>query len=299
MDALFEPLLWLYFALAPVTLVVLLFLTAPYGRHNRPGWGPQVPVRAGWLIMEIPTFLVFFPVYFMGAHRLSPVSLVLVGLWVLHYGYRTFLYPRRLETGGKRMPLLVALSGFGIQTLNSGLQAWWLGALGDYATAWLWDPRFVLGVALFGIGMVINHQSDNILLSLRAPGSSGYRIPAGASFATCRRELPRRDPEWAPLATRRCRASPSPCTHVEPPAPGPEQPPLVPRDLPRLPTRAPGALPRAVLRARPRDPRVEADCAGPPRGPPLGSALAWPSRTARTRSRPPAGRSRAPGVDGP
>ena len=182
MDALFEPLLWLYFALAPVTLVVLLFLTAPYGRHNRPGWGPQVPVRAGWLIMEIPTFLVFFPVYFMGAHRLSPVSLVLVGLWVLHYGYRTFLYPRRLETGGKRMPLLVALSGFGIQTLNSGLQAWWLGALGDYATAWLWDPRFVLGVALFGIGMVINHQSDNILLSLRAPGSSGYRIPRGGLF---------------------------------------------------------------------------------------------------------------------
>jgi steroid 5-alpha reductase family enzyme len=35
---------------------------------------------------------------------------------------------------------------------------------------------------LFALGVYINIQSDNILLNLRKPGESGYKIPYGGMF---------------------------------------------------------------------------------------------------------------------
>ena len=69
-----------------------------------------------------------------------------------------------------------------MQSLNASLQAWWLAELGDYPASWLLDPRFIIGAVVFVIGMRINRQSDNILLALREPGSSEYRIPHGGMF---------------------------------------------------------------------------------------------------------------------
>ena len=44
------------------------------------------------------------------------------------------------------------------------------------------DPRFLLGVSVFFLGMIINIKSDNILFSLRDDGSTGYKIPRGGLF---------------------------------------------------------------------------------------------------------------------
>ena len=38
------------FGSALATFLALLFVTAPYGRHHRPGWGPSVGRRLGWLL---------------------------------------------------------------------------------------------------------------------------------------------------------------------------------------------------------------------------------------------------------
>ena len=46
----------------------------------------------------------------------------------------------------------------------------------------MYDPRFIIGVILFIGGLSINWQSDAILRSLRADGSSGYKIPHGGMF---------------------------------------------------------------------------------------------------------------------
>ena len=40
-------------AAAAVTLLLLLRVVAPYGRHTRPGWGPSLPARWGWVVMEV------------------------------------------------------------------------------------------------------------------------------------------------------------------------------------------------------------------------------------------------------
>ena len=56
--------------LAAVTFVALLFVVAPYGgRHGRPGWGPTVPARVGWIVMEAPASLAFLAFYLLGTHR--------------------------------------------------------------------------------------------------------------------------------------------------------------------------------------------------------------------------------------
>ena len=48
--------------------------------------------------------------------------------------------------------------------------------------SWLYDPRFLIGAVIFVVGMAINWHSDAILRSLRADGSSGYKIPHGGLF---------------------------------------------------------------------------------------------------------------------
>src|SRR5262249_41560213 len=68
----------LEFALAAGTFVGLRVVTAPYGRYQRDGWGPTVPARVGWLVMETPAAIVFAGVYATGTHRGELVPLVLL-----------------------------------------------------------------------------------------------------------------------------------------------------------------------------------------------------------------------------
>ncbi len=177
----YERLVWLEFILAAVTFAALMFVTAPYGRHMRKGWGPTVPNRVGWLLMEAPAVLVFAGVFALGDARLEWVPLAFLGVWQLHYVHRTFIFPFRTRSK-KRMPILIAATAVAFNTLNAGINAWWVGHLGDYGIDWLMDPRFIGGIAIFAAGFVINLQSDHILLHLRKPGETGYKIPDGGLF---------------------------------------------------------------------------------------------------------------------
>merc|ERR1711871_1660469 len=44
------------------------------------------------------------------------------------------------------------------------------------------DPRFLVGLAVAVFGAAVNIHSDGILLSLRKPGETGYKIPEGGMF---------------------------------------------------------------------------------------------------------------------
>lgn len=165
-----------------VVVLVLRFISAPYGRHGRPGWGPTLSPRLGWVLMEAPALLVFVAVYLLGAHAWEPAPLLLLGTWTLHYGLRAFVYPLRIRGDGRRMPLPIALSGAGFNLVNAGLNARWVSELGDYA-GWLRDPRLALGLAVFALGFGVNQWADAALLRLRegaAPGT--YRVPRGGLF---------------------------------------------------------------------------------------------------------------------
>jgi steroid 5-alpha reductase family enzyme len=165
-----------------VTVVVLLFVAAPYGRYERRGWGPTLPARLGWVLMELPAVALFALFFFAGDHGFTVVPLVLLGLWQLHYLNRTFVFPVRMRALGRRMPLLITFLAIGFNTLNAYINARWIGHLGDYGIAWLTDPRFLLGTTVFLAGWLGNLHADAVLRKLRKPGETGYEIPRGGLY---------------------------------------------------------------------------------------------------------------------
>ena len=84
---------WLEILLAGVTCLALLFITAPYGRHRRSGWGATVPNRVGWILMEMPAVVLFVWIFALGEHRVEAVPLAFLGLWQLHYIHRVSSSP--------------------------------------------------------------------------------------------------------------------------------------------------------------------------------------------------------------
>jgi protein-S-isoprenylcysteine O-methyltransferase Ste14 len=167
--------------LAVATVVGLRFVTAPYGRHGRGGWGPTLPARLGWVLMESPAPLVFAGVYLAGPHRAELVPLVFLTLWQTHYLQRTFVYPF-LMRGGGRIPIAIMGMAIAFNVLNGYINARWVAHLGRYPTDWLVDPRFLAGVTLFVGGLALNLNADRTLRRLRTPGESGYRIPYGGAY---------------------------------------------------------------------------------------------------------------------
>jgi protein-S-isoprenylcysteine O-methyltransferase Ste14 len=176
---------WLLVAwvgIAACVFIALQFVAAPYGRYARPGWGPTIHRTAGWVIMESPAVIVFIACFLVSGRR-DPVSLVFLGLWLLHYAWRAFIYPFRLRGGQLRMPLSVVAMAFGFNVMNGYLQGRGIFTLGPARdSTWFTDPRFLAGVLCFLGGYVLNQQSDIILRRLRAPGEGGYRIPHGGLY---------------------------------------------------------------------------------------------------------------------
>jgi protein-S-isoprenylcysteine O-methyltransferase Ste14 len=179
---LFDWVVWFYFALGAMTFISLFFITAPYGRHERSGWGPKLPWRASWILMEAPASLLWLAIYAMGTHALDTVPLVLLGFWQLHYVQRTFVYPFRFRAEGRSMPVLVVVMAIAFNVLNAYTNARWVSELGTYNDDWARDPRFIVGAALFLAGWAANVHSDGILARLRKPGERGHKIPRGGLY---------------------------------------------------------------------------------------------------------------------
>jgi protein-S-isoprenylcysteine O-methyltransferase Ste14 len=176
-------LLILWFMLALATFISLFFVTAPYGRHARRGWGPSVSARMGWILMEAPAPTIFAVFFFLGVGRLTLATSAFFVLWQLHYVYRAFIYPIRHRSASKRMPLVIVGVAFGFGLINTYLVAYPLyGHPEFYADRWLSDPRFLVGTAMFLLGMAINRQSDRILHDLRGARRTGYKMPAGGLY---------------------------------------------------------------------------------------------------------------------
>ncbi|MBO84726.1 MAG: 3-oxo-5-alpha-steroid 4-dehydrogenase [Deltaproteobacteria bacterium] len=176
----------IHFLLAPITALLLVFVSAPYGRFGRSGWGPTVPGRLGWALMETPAVVGFLAVFWAGGGLERPAAMVLGLLWSTHYVHRAYIFPLRLAST-RPMPVLVASLAFFYQSLNAPTQAFQIASLGSYGVDWLFDPRFGFGVILMVGGIIVNVRADNILMSLRRPGETGYRVPRGGLFryVTC------------------------------------------------------------------------------------------------------------------
>lgn len=178
---------FIYLNIAWISLAFLVFpvainIRAPYGRHVKAGWGMLVDNRLGWILMELPTLFCCVLIYCLGTMQLSAASLVFVTAFLIHYINRIFIYPLRTKTNGKKIPLAIVLMAFFFNVVNGTNIGFELAYFKDYSTSWLSSPQFIIGIALFCIGLSINWWADHTLIHLRKPGETGYKIPKGQLF---------------------------------------------------------------------------------------------------------------------
>lgn len=178
----FELFNWVWIGIGVIVFVALQFITAPYGRHTKTGWGPLISNRLGWIVMEVFVVLVLYFFVFTGKSAQSTANYIILSFFSLHYLNRSLVFPFRLKTKGKKMPISIMFMGMTFNLVNGFLIGYFLGNFRIYDAAWLTSPQFLIGSIIFFIGMIINWQSDTILINLRKPGETGYKIPRKGLF---------------------------------------------------------------------------------------------------------------------
>lgn len=171
----------MWIGIALVLVPIQLFVTAPYGRHMRSGWGPKLPNRLGWFLMEVVSLFLFSALFLFGPSQKSAPMWIFFAAWVAHYTNRSLIFPWRTKTRGKTIPLAIVASAIAFNLVNAGLNGIYLGRLAQYSDAWLRDPRFIGGATLFIAGAAANIWADNKLIALRRD-EQGYSAPRGGLF---------------------------------------------------------------------------------------------------------------------
>ena len=164
-----------------ITFLILLFITAPYGRHIRSGWGPNLQKRFGWILMETPALYVMWLFYFLYADFTNIVLIIFLFIWSIHYINRSIIWPFLIDKNGS-MPLVVAILAFIFNVFNASFHGFWFFFMDNqYDISWLLNSNFLIGLCIFILGMAINIHSDRILLNI-SKEEKGYQIPYGGFY---------------------------------------------------------------------------------------------------------------------
>lgn len=176
-------LLYVWIAIGIVSFPFLLKQTAPYGRHATNKWGPMIPNQIGWMIQEgvAPVFISYW--FWLGTLDKTWSSYFFYSLYVAHYFYRSFVFPFRTRTEAKKIPALICALAILFNFCNTFFIGYYLGNIGgNFSNDFFSSFAFFIGTAVFFSGVFINVKSDNMLIALRQPGETGYKIPMGFLF---------------------------------------------------------------------------------------------------------------------
>jgi 3-oxo-5-alpha-steroid 4-dehydrogenase 1 len=186
----YDTVLAIAFGFAAFVIVGGLFAQSPYGRFASNKVGFNLNPKLGWWLMELPATVVFAVFYLSGPDRFEPVPLVLAAIWLLHYGNRGWFFPLSIrQVPGKTSSFNVSVVAAGV--FVTAMHGYLNGAFfsndynNQYGTAWLTDPRFLIGLVVYLCGFALLVRSEAIVRNLRDknnPGAAEYRIPHGAGF---------------------------------------------------------------------------------------------------------------------
>lgn len=166
--------LWIIIGL--IIFPINLIYKAPYGRHTSKKWGVSIDNKLGWIIMELPALLVCPAIYFYFKIDFD-ISIMFICLWIIHYFNRTIIFPFRIKTKGKKMPLAIVLSAFFFNIVNGLINGYFLSNINLHSVSIF----LITGFLLFVLGLYINISSDNKLINLRKI-KKGYFVPKGGLF---------------------------------------------------------------------------------------------------------------------
>ena len=171
-------LIWIFSGI--LLFPILIKIKAPYGRHTSKKWGITINNKIGWILMELPALLICPIYYILQNSNLYTINTIFISLWILHYFNRTIIYPLRIKTKGKRMPLIIAASALIFNIINGLINGYYLSN-----TNYLEINYYILllGLIIFFTGLIINVNSDNKLIGLRLKNEENkYVIPNGGLF---------------------------------------------------------------------------------------------------------------------
>jgi protein-S-isoprenylcysteine O-methyltransferase Ste14 len=173
--------LLMQFLLCPLVFLSLLWITAPYGRHYKPGWGPSLPNRLAWVLMELPAVLVISWLVLSAPNGTNAYALVPLSFWLFHYLYRTFVFPLLMHPSDKTFPAMLVIFAIAFNFLNGYNNS--LAILENSIGHAPWSKsHFWIGSIVFVIGFIMHSHSDLVIRKLRKPGETQYSIPRGGMF---------------------------------------------------------------------------------------------------------------------
>ena len=167
--------LWIIIAL--IIFPINLIYKAPYGKHSTKKWGKTIDNKTGWVLMELPALITCPLIYYIVVEEIS-LSIGFIFIWITHYFNRTIIYPLKIKTKGKKIPIAIVASAFFFNVINGILNGYFIATIPFESISF---TCILIGFIIFIIGLYINISSDNTLIKLRT-NQKGYVIPKGGLF---------------------------------------------------------------------------------------------------------------------
>jgi protein-S-isoprenylcysteine O-methyltransferase Ste14 len=171
----------LIFSFAAIVFILLFYISAPYGKFMRKGWGPSVRSKWAWLIMELPS-PVLMAFFFITSEQKSLPQIIFILLWLAHYIHRTLIYPFTQSGRDKSYPFILVCMAFIFNCFNGFINGFGVFHLLSYNSSWLLSWQFIAGCLIFISGFIINKTADEKLRKLRRESPDEYVIPYGWLF---------------------------------------------------------------------------------------------------------------------
>ena len=160
--------------LAAGVYVALHFFEAGYGYLFNPKYGPPVPNKVGWVVMESPVFIAMCVLWLMSGRTWEAGPMALFVLFQAHYLQRAFIFPLLLR-GESKMPLGIVVMGMAFNTLNALMQGGWIFYVSPegYYADWFAQPYIYIGGAMF-LYDIQSFESLGIAFFIDKSGLTGF-----------------------------------------------------------------------------------------------------------------------------
>jgi 3-oxo-5-alpha-steroid 4-dehydrogenase 1 len=166
---------------AVVVFILLFFISAPYGKFLRKGWGSVIRSKWAWMIMEFPSPALILLFFITSDQKYLP-QIIFLFMWMIHYLHRSFIYPFMQSGKEKAYPVVLVLMAFVFNCLNGFINGFGVFHYNSYDLSYLLSWKFIAGILLFATGFLINKIADEKFRKLRRHNPDNYVLPHGWLF---------------------------------------------------------------------------------------------------------------------
>ena len=125
------------------TFLVLLKVTAPYGKFSKRSWGPTMSYKLGWFLQEIISLITFSYFFITGEIDNKAIAWLFFILWNLHYFNRSIIFPLRKKQDSF-CPSIIVLFAIIFNIINGFINGYFLGNLQQYDLNYIYNWNYLI-----------------------------------------------------------------------------------------------------------------------------------------------------------